>query len=394
MNILHITKYFYPSISFGGPVQCSYNLSKYLAKKGHNVTVYATDALEINTNVRIKEKHQQINGVEVFYFPNLARFYGLFISPSIISTIRKNINNFDIVHLHEYRTFQNLAFYFNKKHVPYVVSCHGEFSYEKESWDWFALRRLFERAFGNKLVYDASGMLALTQFEAAQYLDGGVDPAKVVVIPNGVSVEDFSDSSLAGTFKKSYKINEEKVILYLGRIHSGKGIEVLVKAFALLSKEQNNIKLVLAGPNDGFLAVLKKLVEELHLTDKVLFTGPLNRKQVLAAYSDADVVVYASIQEGFPLVPLEAGIMGKPVIVTDTPAMDYVRKGNFGLTVKYGNIPQLKSSLKKILNTPELSRELGVNGKSFIRQNYSWETIGERIEELYNSILINSNTAR
>ena len=387
MNILHITKYFYPSISFGGPVQCSYNLSKYLAKKGHNVTVYATDALELSSNVRIKEKHQQIDGVEVFYFPNLARFYGLFISPSLICAIRKTINNFDIVHLHEYRTFQNLAFYFNKRHVPYVLSCHGEFFYEKESWDLFALRRLFEQTFGKKLVSDATRMLALTQFEAAQYLSGGVDRNKVIVIPNGVSLEDFSDSSLTGTFKKSYGISEEKVILYLGRIHNGKGIEVLVKAFALLSKEQTDIKLVLAGPDDGFMAILKKLVDELNLTDKVLFPGSLNRKQVLAAYSDADVVVYASLQEGFPLVPLEAGIMGKPVIVTDTPAMDYVRKGKFGLTVKYGNVAQLKSSLKKILNAPEMSRELGMNGKNFVRQNYSWETIAKRIEELYYSIL-------
>lgn len=387
MNILQITKYFYPSISFGGPVQCSYNLSKFLVKQGHDVTVYATDALDINTNVKIKEKYQQIDGINVYYFPNIARFYGWFVSPDLIQAIRKNIENFDVVHLHEYRTFQNLAFYyFNKRRVPYVLSCHGEFSYEKESWDWFALRRFFERFFGRNLVNNANRLHALTKFEAAQYLDAGIDDDKVVVIPNGVSVEDFSDT-LRGSFRKSYRINNnEKIILYLGRIHNGKGIDILVKAFALLSKEQNDLKLVIAGPDDCFLACLEKLVEDLNLIDKVIFTGSLDRNHVLAAYSDASVVVYASIQEGFPLVPLEAGIMGKPVIVSTAPAMDYVRKGNFGLSVEYGNVIQLKNSLKKILTNPKFSEELGRNGKNFVRQKYSWETIGKKIESMYLSI--------
>ena len=58
MRILQITKYYYPSVSFGGPVQCTYNISKYLVKKGHDVTVYATDTADISSNARIKEKFQ------------------------------------------------------------------------------------------------------------------------------------------------------------------------------------------------------------------------------------------------------------------------------------------------------------------------------------------------
>ena len=387
MNVLQITKYFYPAISFGGPVQCTYNLSKYLVKRGHKVTVYATDVLDISTNARVKEKCQQINGVEVFYFRNVAKFHGLFISPGIIRTLRKTISSFDIVHLHEYRTFQNLAFYYlNKRSVPYVLSCHGEFSYNEESWDRFLLRRLFGYTFGRKLINGASKLLALSQFEASQYLNAGIERNKIVIIPNGVAPEDFSDISLAGSFRTSYGIDGEEIILYLGRIDKRKGIDTLVKAFSLLSKKRNDLKLVLAGPDDGFLGPLKKLVEELNLEDKVLFTGCLNRKKVLAAYNDAAVVVYPSIQEGFGIVPLEAGIMSKPVIVSDAPAMDFVRKGKFGLTVKYGSVIQLRGALEMILNDPEISRQLGKNGKKFVTDNYCWETIGKRIEDIYYNV--------
>ena len=387
MNILQISKYFYPALSFGGPIQSTYNLSKYLVNRGHKVVVYATDALDISSNARIKEEHQLVDGIEVFYFHNVAKLYGVFISPSMIQALRKSISSFDVVHLHEYRTFQNLAFYYlNRNRVPYVLSCHGEFSYKKESWDWLLLRRMFEFGFGKKLVNDASKLLALSKFEAAQYLDGGIRENKIAVIPNGVALEDFSDVSLTSAFRKSFGIDDEEVVLYLGRIHKDKGIEFLVKAFAFVSERRKSIKLVIAGPDDGFLGPLNKIVRELNLTSKVIFTGSLNRKQVLAAYNSAAVVVYASMQEGFGLVPLEAGMMCKPVIVSDAPAMDFVRRGNFGLTVKYGSVLQLKEALEIILNNPELSREMGKNGKKFVTENYGWDVIGKRIENIYYDI--------
>ena len=365
MNILQITKYFYPAVSFGGPVQCTYNLSKYLVNKGHKVVVYTTDALVINSKAQIKEKHFVINGIEVFYFHNVAKLYDLFISPSMIQSLGKNIANFDVVHLHEYRTFQNLAFYYlNRNRVPYVLSCHGEFLYNKESWNRSFLRRVFERSFGKKLASDASKMLAVSEFEATQYLHGGINPNKIAVIPNGVMPADFSTVSSTSNFRKSYGIGDEQVVLYLGRIQRYKGVDNLVKAFASISKKRIRAKLVVAGPDDdGHLETLQKLVKALDLTGRVVFTGSLNRRQVLAAYNCASVVVYVSAQEGFPIVPLEAGIMGKPLIVSDVPGLDFVRRGMFGLTVKYGSVSQLEEALETILSNPELSIEMGEKWK-------------------------------
>ena len=259
MNILQITKYFYPAVSFGGPVQCTYNLSKYLVKRGHKVVVYTTDASDISSNAQITEKHELIDGIEVFYFHNIAKFYGVFISPNLIQALRKNIANFDVVHLHEYRTFQNLSFcYLNKNRVPYALSCHGEFSYIREKWDWSILRRGFEYCFGKKIVNNASKMLALSEFEATQYINGGIKPNKIAVIPNGVNPEDFSHFSSINASRKSFGIGNQEVILYLGRIHRDKGIDTLVKAFSSLSKKKTGIKLVVAGPNDGYLGYSAK----------------------------------------------------------------------------------------------------------------------------------------
>ena len=388
MNILQISKYFYPAVSFGGPVISTYSLSKYLVSRGHKVVVYTTDASDISSNAKIARKHQIIDGIEVYYFPNIAKIYDVFISPGIIQALRKNLKYFDVAHLHEYRTFQNFAFYnVNKNRVPYVLSCHGEYTYRTESWDWSVLRRIYEAGFGQKLVNNASKLHALSEFEVNQYLASGIRREKIEIIPNGVNPQDFLDISLTSFFRKTYGLNEEKIVLYLGRLHKEKGIDTLVRSFALLSKKMEAVKLVIAGPDDDFLSSLKGIVDELNLIDKVIFTGSLNRKQVLAAYNCANVVVYASFHEGFGIVPLEAAIMGRPVVVSDVPAMDFVKKGNFGLIVKYGNVSQLSEALERLLTNLELSREMGENGKKFASEHYSWAETGRRIEDIYHHSL-------
>ena len=367
-------------------MQCTYNLSKCLTRKGHKVTVYTTDALAIDTNARTKNQYQEIEGISVFKFRNMAKFCDLFISPGIICALKKNIKDFDVVHLHEYRTFQNLVFKYLKESVPYVLSCHGEFTYKEEQWNQRLPRRFFEYVFGKGLVSNANRLIALTPFEAREFLRAGIKPDKIAVVPNGIAVEDFSDIPLRGYFGTLFGIEKHPIILYLGRIHKRKGIDTLVKAFFLLSKDRCDARLVIAGPDDGFLSTLERDVRSLNLKDKVSFTGPLNRRQVLAALNEASVVVYPSIQEGFPIVPLEAGIMEKPIIVSDDPAMNYVREGGFGLTIEYGNTIQLKEALETILNNPEASRKLGANGREYVTRFHSWETIAERVESIYFNI--------
>ena len=389
MRILQITKYYYPSVSFGGPVQCTYNISKYLVKMGHDVTVYATNAADMSTNAKIKERFELINGVKVFFFPYVAKriYGGIFISPGIIHALRENINDFDVVHLHEYRTFQNLAFYYSRRRdVPYVLSAHGQLECKQESWDTAFLRRLFHYAFGRKLLKDASKLLALTRLEASQFLQNGIQEDKIVIIPNAINPDDFSNPPPKRYFRNLFGLTDEEIILYLGRISKIKGLDILVRAFSLL-KRRDNVKLVLAGSDDGFLKPLQRIVASLKLRDKVLFTGALTHKQKLGAFNDASVTVYASLQEGFPIVPLEAGIMGKPIIVSDHPSMDFVKKGEFGFVVEYGNVLQLKNALEKILGDDAMARKLGKNGRKYVLKNFTWDVITRKIEKTFLEIL-------
>jgi glycosyltransferase involved in cell wall biosynthesis len=358
-----------------------------LVRKGHDVTVYTTDAAHIGTPARIKERFQLIDGAKVFYFPNAIRRYGMFISPGIIQALRENLRSFDVVHLHEFRTFQNLAFYYSERkraprNVPYVLTLHGQLEIKQEHSDVRILRRLFNYTFGSSLLKNANKILALSELESSQLIQRGVDRDKIVIIPNAIALEDFSNPPPKGYFKRLLGLDSEEIILYIGRISSLKGPDILVKAFSLLRKP-NNLRLVLAGPDDGFSNSLRQIIESLGLKGEVLFTGTLDRSQVLGALNDASVVVYATSQEGFPMVPLEAGIMGTPIIVSNHPSMDFVREGHFGLGVDYGNATQLKDALERVLEDRALARELGKNGKRYVTENFEWGTMVKRFEDEY-----------
>jgi glycosyltransferase involved in cell wall biosynthesis len=358
-----------------------------MVRRGHDVTVFATDAYDIGSRLNLKDRFRMIDGARVYFFHNIIRNHGFFISPGIICALSKNARDFNIVHLHEYRTFQNLAFYFlNKVHTPYVLSPHGELEYRGESLDFFVLRRLFENAFGKKLLLNAGAIFALTEFEKDQLIKMGVQEEKIEVVPNGVDPQAFSNLPPKGYFKKLFKLNDDEIVLFIGRLNALKGIDTLIKAFSLLI-EKKHVKLVIIGSDDGMLKSLVKLVTNLHLEDKVLFMGYLNRNLIHAALNDAAMVVYATEQEGFPLVPIETAMAGKPVIVSDHPSMYFVEKGRFGLIVKYKNIDQLKDAIEKLLDNPLLSNQLGQNGRKYVNDNFSWGVISARIEAIYSKIL-------
>jgi len=134
-------------------------------------------------------------------------------------------------------------------------------------------------------------------------------------VPNGIDLAEFENLPTRGNFRRKYGLsNEEKIVLFLGRINQVKGLDLLVKAFASISREMADTKLIIAGPDDGYLSTLEQLIEKLNIKAQTLFTGPLFGKAKLEAYVDADVFVNPRADEIFGLVFLESLACGTPVI--------------------------------------------------------------------------------
>jgi glycosyltransferase involved in cell wall biosynthesis len=395
MKILHVTNFFKPSWETGGPARVAYELSKKLVERGHEVTVYTTDGFKSRLNVK-KNSAIDVDGIKVYYFRNLSNYLAGHMNmpvPYYLPFVaRREIRDFDVIHIHEHRTMLAavVRHYAKKYGVPYVLQPHGStprlIAKKRRKW-------LFDAVFGYGILKDASKLIALTRTEAEQYKKMGVGEDKIKIVPNGIDPSEYENLPERGEFRKRYSIREdEKIILYLGRIHERKGIDLLVKAFADLVKELGEVRLIIVGPDDGFLSKLKRQIEDLKFSNKILLTGPLYEKDKLSAYVDADVLVYPAIFEIFGLVPFEAIMCGTPVIVTDDCGCgELVEESGSGYLVKYGDISDLKEKLKWVIENPAEGKAMTERGRRYIKDNLTWEKVVENVECRYTDCIVLAN---
>ncbi|MBS7612398.1 glycosyltransferase [Candidatus Bathyarchaeota archaeon] len=394
MKILQVIPYFPPAYAFGGPVKVAYQISRELVKRGHEVMVYTTDAKDFGSRLEMNS-YTTLDGIEIRRFRNLSltsiKKLKLFITPHLVSCAKKEVKDFDAIHLHEYRTFQNIviAHYAKEYDVPYVLQTHGSLP---RIMSWERLKWIYDMFFGYKLLREASKVIALSQVESEQYKAMGVPEEKIAVIPNGIDLSEYAKLPPKGSFKKKFNIDYEKIVLYLGRIHRIKGIDILVKAFADIVAKFDDVRLVVVGSDDGYLGEIEALIKALKIEDKVLITGPLYGEDKLEAYVDADVYVLPSRYETFPMGLLEAYAHGKPVIASKVGGLrDLVVDGLMGMLVKPEDVEQLAESLRLMLDDLNRARDMGLAGRRFVEENFPLERVVDKLEELYEEVIINKN---
>lgn len=209
MKILQVVSYFPPAYAFGGPVKVAYQISKELIGRGHRVVVYTSDARDYGSRLKI-DSDNDVDGIRVHHFRNLAlvlvKKFKLFITPQLISYSQKEVKMFNVIHLHEYRTFQNIvvAHYAKKFGVPYVLQAHGSLP---RIGAWRRLKWLYDVLFGYRLLRDASRVIALSRVEAEQYKAMGVPEEKIAIIPNGIDLSEYTSLLSKGSFKSKHNIH-------------------------------------------------------------------------------------------------------------------------------------------------------------------------------------------
>lgn len=373
MKILQIISSFKPSRA--GDSNICANLSQVLVERGHKVTI-------ITTNFNFDTKYAEtMDDVEIIPFKCIANL-GLFLyTPEINVWLKNNMKYYDVVHLHNVRSYQNIIVhkYAKKYRLPYVLQGHGTILriIEKK-----ILKQLYDIVFGHKIIKNAHKYVAVSNIEKGQYLQMRIDSSKISLIPNALKIDDFNDLPEKGLFRKKIGVkNETKLILYLGRIHKIKGIDFLIKSFSILCNELEDVVLVIAGPDDGYLRDLEKLAIKTSATDKIKFVGYTEKKMGCV---DADVLVYPSIHEIFGLVPFEAIMCGTPIIVSEGSGCgELVKEAKCGSLVKYGDINDLNKKIKYIFENPNETENMVMAGKKYIMKNLTWEQNVDKFESDY-----------
>jgi glycosyltransferase involved in cell wall biosynthesis len=390
MKILQVTNFFKPSWEAGGSTRVAYKISKKLVERGHEVTVYTTDGFKSKLNVE-KNKPVDVDGIRTYYFRSLSSYLAremvLPIPYYLPIVARRELRDFDVIHIHEHRMMLAVVVhhYAKKCGVPYVLQAHGSVVPYTQKGQRF--KNIVGQFFGYKILKDASKVIALTRTEAEQYKKIGANDEKITIIPNGIDPSDYDSLPGRGEFRRKYSIGaDEKTVLYVGRLHRNKGIDLLVKAFADLVKELDDVRLVIVGPDDGYRSPLEDCIKELKVDDKVLFTGFVSNEEKIAAFVDADVFVTPSFS-GFPVTFLEACACGVPIITTSKgDTLDWIHD-KVGYVMEYDK-DRLQHAIFKVLSDERLRRIFGERGKKLVREEFGWSGVVEKLEKVYEGIII------
>ena len=389
MKILHVIANLSPDR--GGPPKAALEMCRALARHGHTVTLYTTNAYGAGTlNVPI-DRPVLVDGVSVHYFP-IGRFRRWSFSWPLARALHDHVRKFDVVHIHSLYIFHTFAaaHYCRKYNVPYLIRPHG-------SLDPFLRRKSrVKKAIYHFLIekrnLDHAAAIHYTTHEEMELAHRPVGiRAPGVVVPLGLNLDDYAVLPPRGTLRARFpQIGDKFIVLFLGRINFKKGLDLLARAYGEVACRREDVHLVIAGPEDeGYGRQVRAWIEEKDLLDRVTFTGMLLGQDKLAAFRDADVFVLPSYAENFGIAVIEAMACGLPVIISDQVNIcREIAVAEAGIVVNC-SVESLANGIHRVLDDPNLAERLGKNGYELVKQKFTWDTALGHLIPIYRKLTLN-----
>jgi len=370
--------YLFFSIRFaGGTCDLIYKICKYQARTRLRPIVL-TGSYEFDEKLA-----SSLKDTEFIKVPSFLDRFGFSLMPSLWAILKYRLPEVGIVHMHAFRTIQNVLLYFacRRANIPYVIDAHGSAIYgKKKVW----LKRFFDLVVGRRMLKDAGRLIAETEVGIREYTDLGVDSNKVDIVSPPFDTEEFDDLPGRGEFRSRYDLGERRIILFLGRLHYIKGIDFLIDGFARYHERDPEAILVIVGSDDGHEAELRDQSERMGLTDSVHFTGFLSGWEKTCALVDADIVAQTSRFEQGAWAPFEAVLCGTPIVVTaDTGAGEDVRRLDAGTTVPFGDTKALADAFSSIFDAYPAASERTMRAAHFLRSRMSMTARVHEYEDIY-----------
>ena len=395
MRLLHVTQSYYPFLDRGGPTVKVRALARGLASLGDAVTVLTADLgfdqakREIAGAVPGRWGFEATeDGVETIYLRTRARYRSMTWNPDVAAFCRERLGGFDVTHIYGLYDLigARAGSACHKIAQPYVVEPMGMFLPIVRN---IGMKRLYHGTLGGRLLQGARRLIATSEQERQELLEGGIADSKIAVRRNGIEIPwEFPP---AGMFRKRWNIaSDAKLVLFLGRLVSKKSPDLMLEAFSHWNRSRNGPQgsvLVMAGPDegDGFRRQLEESAAQMGLNGSVLFTGALYGDDKWAAYRDADVFVLPSQNENFGNTAAEAVACGTPVLVTDQCGIAPLVDQRAGLVVPHDCVA-LQAGLARILDDPAVAARLRAGCKG-VADSLSWEEPLAQMETLYRELI-------
>ncbi|HJO35367.1 MAG TPA: glycosyltransferase [Gammaproteobacteria bacterium] len=390
MRILHVVSTLAPAS--GGPTSVIRDLATAQANAGHAVTVCTTDR---GNPVREKLPREYLShfyptGVDLRAFA--VQYASLLFSSGMAQWLRRALSDFDIVHIHGLYRFPPTyaAWQTRRQGLPYVVRPHGNldpYLYGTSSAGSVRLKRLYERWFDLPNLH-AAGAIHYTAEEERERASFLGLKAPSFVVPNGLDWARYGELPARGALRARWGLGEAPVVLFLGRLHFKKGLDLLIPAFEGLRRGVPDAQLVIAGPeNDDYGRKVRGWVRERGLDAAVHFVGTLHGAEVVQAYVDADVFALPSYTENFGMTVAEAMACALPVVISDQVNIHAEVSGAGAGLVTACDAGEVTAALELLLRDADRRRAMGAAGRRLVQERFTWPAIVEQLTAEYQNVI-------
>ena len=244
-----------------------------------------------------------------------------------------------------------------------------------------------------EIAQQADLLIASTADESDELVNAyGADPERVFVVPPGVDLSMFQpiDRSEA---RRKIGYGPGRLLVFVGRLERLKGVEVAIRALALLrDRTHDDVRLLILGEDskegdESEKDRLKAVAAEHGVRDRVDFLGSVAHHELPFFYAAADVCVMPSYSESFGLVGLEAQACGRPVVGSDVTGLRSVIRDEVSGYLIGGHDPAAYAErIGRLLDNPELAAQMGRRGR-LLAQRFSWNRTADRLEDLFDGVV-------
>jgi len=366
----------------GGTEIAAYNLAINMNNRGHEIDVFTT-------SIDSKDSIESYPHMKVHRYGTSLKIASS--NPSFNLIFKPLNHSVDIIHSHSPIPYSDIPalIYAKRKKVPFILT----YQYDGQETGGSFIRNagvfLYNKLFINKVLNRADVIIATTSSYAkeSKFLKGYED--KIVVIPNGIEIEEVTTNYSKGECRTKLELPADKnLILFLGSLVPYKGPDVLLKALHLVKKEIPDVKLIFAG-RGPMLTELRELSKKLDLDENIEFLGFVEEslKPMYFKASDIFCLPSTTMLESFGIVNLEAMASGVPIVSSNFGGIpDIVKDGENGLLAKPGDVEDLSDALIYLLKNEDVRQKMGDDGLKKV-ERYSWRKIAEETEEIYKKVL-------
>jgi glycosyltransferase involved in cell wall biosynthesis len=378
MNILHVVSSLDPVN--GGPPRVVARMAAAQARIGHSVSILSYG--ESDGLAAIQEMTARMPGFASVHleFVEGGGLWEKVFAQRAKARIESILTGINVVHIYDFWTpiLGIAAWEARKRSIPYFVQPNGAL----DVWPLkqkTLKKRIALLVYYRSMLNHAAGLCLGNKDESDAVALLGVRARHIVLPLNAIFLEELGEEPPSGEFRKQIpSLGDNPFIVFLGRMHHKKGLDLLAEGFAKFAERNKRVHLVVIGHDEGALADFQHRIARHKLEDRVHLPGPVHGKGKWAAFRDAACFALTSRQEGFSIAITEALASGLPVVISSDCHFPEVAEAGAGRIVSL-DPAEIAEAFGEILDDPSKRESMSSAARSLIAQRFNLSAIAEKL---------------